>query len=69
MDEETHNYLAAMEARLMSQLNDAQQAIIGGIHSLETAIKPSHPCETSLTELAEVARLNPAICLALAARR
>ena len=46
MDDETRDCLAAMEARLMDRLNNAQEAIIERLRS----------CETSIAALAEVAR-------------
>ena len=46
MDDETREYLVAMEARLMGRVNNAQEAIIERLRS----------CETSIATLTELAR-------------
>jgi hypothetical protein len=58
MDEDTRNHLEAMEARLMSRITGAQEALIERIRGVEATV-------TALTELARSGNTTMALLVSL----
>jgi hypothetical protein len=52
MDEETRQYLDAMEARLMSRITGAQEALIERIRTVEATVGGLAAAVAALTEIA-----------------